>query len=254
MTRGAFVSITSSPGGPAKYRQLADHLRAQIEAGHYRPGQALPTETQLVDQFRVSRNTVRQAVALLRSAGLVNVEHGRGAFVRNHPRRRRVSRTRYAQSRQTGRTLTDLTSQITHVGTEPAPTDIAALLGVDEGEPLFARRRILFDDTDTPVELSTSYFLPTLAQGTDLAQPHPIPGGLFQYVEQLTGRRYTRAQEYLTTRSPTPQEAQALQIESTVPVLRLLHAAYDADGQPLEVVDSVLPADRHELYDEFNLD
>jgi GntR family transcriptional regulator len=248
------VSITSSPGGPAKYRQLADHIREDIEAGRYRPGQALPTETQLVDQFKVSRNTVRQAVALLRSAGLVNVEHGRGAFVRNQPRRRRVSRTRYAEARQAGRTLIGLRSQITHVGAEPAPTDIAALLGVKEGEPVFARRRTLFDDADNPVEVSTSYFLASLAEGTDLAEPHPIPGGLFQYVEQLTGRRYCRAQESITTRPPTPQEAQDLQVESTVPVLRLLHVAYDADGQPLEVVDCVLPADRHELYDEFDLD
>jgi GntR family transcriptional regulator len=251
--RGPVVSITSSPGGPAKYRQLADHLRAEIEAGRYPPGQALPTETQLVDQFKVSRNTVRQAVALLRSAGLVNVEQGRGAFVRNHPRRRRVSRTRYTQARHAGRTLTGLTSHITHVGVEPAPADIAALLGLDEDQPVFARRRILFDDTDTPVELSTSYFLPALAQNTDLAEPHPVAGGLFQYVEQITGRRYTRAQEYLTTRPPTAQEAHDLHIDPATPVIRLLHAAYDADGQPLEIVDSVLPADRHELYDEFDL-
>ncbi|MGH8901399.1 MAG: GntR family transcriptional regulator [Egibacteraceae bacterium] len=247
------MSITSSPGGPTKYRQLADHLRREIEDGRYRPGEALPTETQLVGQFRVSRNTVRQAVALLRSAGLVNVEHGRGAFVRNHPRLRRVSRNRYAESRQTGRTLTGLTSQITRIDTEPAPADIALLLGVDEGEPVFARSRTVFDDAGNPVELSTSYFLLSLAQGTDLTEPRPIPGGLFQYVEQLTGRRYTRAQEYITTRPPTPQEAQALQIEPTIPVLRLLHAAYDADGQSLEVVDSIFPADRHELYDEFDL-
>jgi GntR family transcriptional regulator len=247
------VTIDISPGGAAKYRQIADHLRTAIEHGQYHPGDALPSEAQLIEQFGVSRPTVRQAISLLRIQGLVDVEHGRGAFVRITPRRRRVSRNRYSQARLARRESAGLTSQITYAGPESAPTDIAPLFGIPEGAPIFIRRRTIFDHSGKPVQLSTSYFLPDLAEGTKLAQPLPI-NDMFRYIEQLKGRKYARAQEFISTRLPTPDEVTALKIDTNVPVLRVIHAAYDDQEEPLEVVDSIFPGDQHELYDEFEIE
>jgi GntR family transcriptional regulator len=41
------------------YRQIADDLRAKIESSEIGPGDQLPTETELMDQYEASRNTVR---------------------------------------------------------------------------------------------------------------------------------------------------------------------------------------------------
>jgi GntR family transcriptional regulator len=64
------------------YRQLAGILRDQIRAGELQPGAALPPEATLAQTYDVGRDTVRDALASLRSEGLVITTRGRGTFVR----------------------------------------------------------------------------------------------------------------------------------------------------------------------------
>src|ERR687889_1793242 len=66
----------------AVFRQLADLLRNQIESGELGPGDPLPSELRLAQEYGISRTTVRQAIAQLRTEGLVTVERPRGTFVR----------------------------------------------------------------------------------------------------------------------------------------------------------------------------
>jgi GntR family transcriptional regulator len=69
-------------GGAAKYRQLADDMRARIRAGEFGTGDPIPTEATLSRSYRASRITVRHALELLAQEGLVHREQGRGSFVR----------------------------------------------------------------------------------------------------------------------------------------------------------------------------
>ena len=64
------------------YRQLADILRRQIESGKLPADCQLPSETTLIQEYEVARGTVRQAIAVLRDAGLVVTVQGRGTFVK----------------------------------------------------------------------------------------------------------------------------------------------------------------------------
>lgn len=64
------------------YVQLADIIRERITTGRYAPGQVLPSETQLIQEFAVARVTVRQALKELRSDGLVVTKARQGTFVR----------------------------------------------------------------------------------------------------------------------------------------------------------------------------
>lgn len=61
--------------------QLADTLTEEIVSGRLAPGDALPTEPELSEEFGVSRSVVRDATRMLAARGLVDVQHGRGAFV-----------------------------------------------------------------------------------------------------------------------------------------------------------------------------
>lgn len=63
------------------FAQLAAILRAQIEAGDLRPGRALPSLTFLMQEYGLSRNTVRRAIAALADEGLVRTRPGWGTFV-----------------------------------------------------------------------------------------------------------------------------------------------------------------------------
>ena len=63
------------------YRQLAEILRGQIEAGELAPGRSIPSEAVLTRRYGVARGTARKAVGVLRDAGLVSFVFGRGTFV-----------------------------------------------------------------------------------------------------------------------------------------------------------------------------
>ena len=70
-----------------KYQFVAESLRHDIATGRYQDGDALLTEAELKVKFGVSRQTVRQAIALLESDGLVNRRRGSGTYVTHGPRK-----------------------------------------------------------------------------------------------------------------------------------------------------------------------
>lgn len=67
----------------SKYQELADLLRGRILSGEYVPLQQLPTEQALRDSYQVSRQTVRQALAVLAADGLIEKRQGSGSRVRD---------------------------------------------------------------------------------------------------------------------------------------------------------------------------
>lgn len=63
------------------YMQIADDLRGQIEAGKYRPGDRLPSNRLMSEQYGVAAETFRQALDILRGEGQIATQSTRGTFV-----------------------------------------------------------------------------------------------------------------------------------------------------------------------------
>lgn len=74
-----------------KYAQLADRLRTEIQNGIYTGGQRLPSENELASVTGYSRQTVRQAMALLENEGLTSRVQGSGTYVRSAAPRREAT-------------------------------------------------------------------------------------------------------------------------------------------------------------------
>src|SRR5439155_12480371 len=64
------------------YARIADALRERLTAGDPPPGELLPSEAALCDEYGVARNTVRRALAALESEGLIETLPGRGRVAR----------------------------------------------------------------------------------------------------------------------------------------------------------------------------
>lgn len=81
----SFAAHAAAPAGQAGRRNLSRELVARlahlITTQHWRAGDKLPTEAQIVHQFQVSRTVVREALSRLQAAGLVATRHGIGTFV-----------------------------------------------------------------------------------------------------------------------------------------------------------------------------
>lgn len=61
--------------------ELVDGLAAEIRSGRWRPGDKLPTESEIMKAWGVSRTVVREALSRLQAAGAVDTRHGIGTFV-----------------------------------------------------------------------------------------------------------------------------------------------------------------------------
>ena len=67
-------------------KQVADKLEQMIEKGEYAVGEKINTEVELMEIFSVSRNTIREAIQSLTSAGVLEVKQGDGTYVRSSNR------------------------------------------------------------------------------------------------------------------------------------------------------------------------
>ncbi|MBE9080426.1 GntR family transcriptional regulator [Romeria aff. gracilis LEGE 07310] len=67
---------------PPLHQLISEKLRQQILEGEFQPGAQLPSEHQLIEQFQVSRITIRRAISNLNQQGLVISRRGRGVFVK----------------------------------------------------------------------------------------------------------------------------------------------------------------------------
>ena len=71
----------SANGSTPKYTNVANTILRAVEAGRWKPGDPLPSETELAEKMRVSLGTVQRALKVLTDQGLVLRHHGRGTFV-----------------------------------------------------------------------------------------------------------------------------------------------------------------------------
>jgi GntR family transcriptional regulator len=239
----------------AVYKQIADHLRAAIVRGRLEAGQQLPSEAQLMQHYGVARMTIRSALRLLQDEGLINAEHGRGVYVRARPPVRRLASDRFAQRhRKEGKAAFNIeaeqhgaTPQVDMLTVSEAriPTDMAARLRLaDDASVVVRSRRYLLDGT--PVETAVSYIPADLASGTPISDPNPGPGGIYARLEEQ-GHTLDRFTEEVTARMPTPEEVRLLALPPGVPVFRLVRTAYDIDGRPVEVCDTIMSAEAYVL-------
>ncbi|MCK2238116.1 MULTISPECIES: GntR family transcriptional regulator [unclassified Crossiella] len=245
-------------GSEQPYRRIAADLRIAIEQGEYRPGHQLPSGSVLMKRYDVARQTVQNAIDLLRVEGWVVSRPGAGVFVRDRPVVQRLSRNRLSrETRQAGRGafLADAeASGFTPavevvVRFEPAGERIADALDIEAGDEVTVRQRIMSADGQ-PVQLAVSRLPRSITAGTAIEQDNPGPTGIYGVLDEA-GHTLDHFVESVSTRPATQQELTELRLAPGTPVLAVTRVAYDSTGRPVEINDMVLVGDRYELVYEF---
>lgn len=233
----------------ARYRQLADELRAAITRGDYPPGAEFPPESALVSQYGLDRRTVRAALQILRSDGLIHVQRGRGTVVNELPVitsdrvRRQQIRAEGSARGAFGAELAALSPRSeSEVSQGAAPDDVAEVLGA-AGAVIRVRRMFAHD---TPVQMATSWYPLDIAGGTPIAEQDPGPGGSYSRLADL-GHGPVEFTETVAVRSPEQDETRFLQLDQDQRVLSIRRIAADAQGRVVEVNDIVMPAHQFRL-------
>lgn len=143
----------------ALHRQIADDLAAAL-AGHYHPGERLPTESALMIKYGVSRITVRQALANLTARGLLVRRQGKGTFVAERSPRQEARRLGGFVDILTAQGLEPETRLLDFVERRASP-QIVARLGLADNYALAFRRQYLLDGH--PLALTEVWFPPAVA-------------------------------------------------------------------------------------------
>lgn len=214
----------------ALWQTIAATLRGEISGGAYRPGDRLPSESDLARRFGVNRHTVRHALADMAEAGEVRARRGAGVFVAqpatDYPLGPRV---RFHQNLlASGRTPS---RRFLAMQTRPATAVEAAALALDPGAQVHLVEGLSLAD-GAPVALFRSAFpadpLPDLL-------PHLCATGSVTEALRLSGvADYTRASTRVSAELADAVAAGHLQVSPGAPLLRTVAVNHAPGGRPIE--------------------
>ena len=246
--------------GSPMYRQIAEDLRAQIESGKLKPGQQLETEIELRERYGASRNTVRDAIKLLTTLGLVETRAGQGTFVVNKidplvttlsgdPTSAGETEGAIYLSEVTNRNRKAINSPI-QLEIQQAPESIAAGLWIPVGTEVISRHEKRFID-NTPWSMQTSYYpMDFVARGASrLLSSKDVEEGTTQYLLESIKVRQAGYRDWITVRTPNPVELDFFKLppDGRIPMYEIFRTAFDGNGQPMRLTVTVYPADRNQF-------
>lgn len=243
----------------ALYRQIADDLCLKIESGALAPRSQLPTEAELMEQYRASRNTIRDAMRWLITRGLVETHAGRGTFVVEKIDPLVTTLSADPETGLGGGEGTAYGAEIIAQGRAPSSTAprveiqqaanaVADELQLPEGTAVVSRYQQRYVN-DTPWSVQTSYYPMSLV--TDGAQrlleAAKIEPGSVNYVTETLGFRQVGYRDRIRVRVPGAEEAAFFKLpdDGRVAVFETFRTAFDEQGRPFRLTISVFPTDRH---------
>src|SRR5579859_4654121 len=251
------------------YRMIAGDLRDQIDTGGLQPGQQLRTETELVEHYGASRNTVRDAIKWLMSLGLVETRPGQGTFVvkKMAPYITTLTAAPARGLRHddvvigSGENTTNFEAEVKRQKRQPFFTDpevkaekaagaVADQLQVPEGTALISRHQKRYID-GTPWSLQTSFYLRSFfSQGAErLMDADDIPEGAVRYLADTLGLRQVGYRDWITVRVPDAAEASFFNVpqDGRVGVFEIFRTGFDQTRTPMRVTVTVFPTDRNQF-------
>lgn len=139
------------------YSQIVNIVKRNLSAGTLSAGELLPSEAAFCAAFNVSRSTVRQAIGILESEGLVVRKQGRGTFAAAPKVRRRTENVYSFTSEISAMGLTPSSTLIEFDVIAPTP-DIVKVLELKNPEERVYRFTRIRNVNDEPLILETSFY------------------------------------------------------------------------------------------------
>lgn len=230
------------------YIQIAEELRQHIHQGIYQVGDKLPTEAQLSDRFAVNRHTLRRAIAILKSEGLLKVDQGRGTFVVARPikytigKRVRLNQNLKLQGHDPSYKLLQMISI-------PADATVAKGLEIKIDDPVVLIERLTFADAQ-PISVSSSYFplhrFPGLTEHLAIKFMQDT-GSISLLLNSLYNCDHIRRTTYVYARIVKHQDAPLLEVPFNHPILLAESINIDQHGNIIEYGMTRFRGDRMEL-------
>ena len=226
----------SSHAGGATFSPLYLQIKALItkglQAGEWKPGEAIPSEGELARRFGVSQGTVRKAIDAMAAENLLIRRQGKGTYVATH----HEARAQFRFLRLAPDDARDETSgsRILDCRRMRAPAEIAHLLRLKAGDSVVAIRRVLSFD-GVPTVLDDIWLNGVVFRGLTAERIADYRGPLYGLFETEFATPMTRAEERIRAVAADAASARILRVECGAPLLLVERVSMTYNDRPVEL-------------------
>lgn len=225
------------------YYQLENILREKITSGAFSGGERFPTEIELIEEYGVSRITVRQALQSLSEEGLIERRQGRGTYVAE---RKSTKRKFTGVTHLTG-SLDELIAmgmdtpvKVLEMNQVEADIHEAELLRLKVGTPIYRLKRLRINE-NKPFGLIVNYLPQEI--GSHLTVAELSSGALLNTIETKLGYKLETAYQEIKAELADPYVAQLLDVRVGTALLSIERTVYTDKDVPVEYVHTLYRSD-----------
>ena len=247
----AALGLVDGGGAPAfspLYQQIKSLILQSLQAGEWKPGEAIPSEIELAARFRVSQGTVRKAIDEMAADNLVVRRQGKGTFVATHAAQQ-VQFRFLKLVPDSGEPGSEGPAQrdIIDCRRLRASADVARALALRSGDAVLQARRLLsYGGVPTIVE---DLWLPaTPFKGLTAERLADYHGPMYALFETEFNVRMVRADEKIRAVAATGGLETLLQVAGGTPLLSVERIAYTYKNLPMELRRGYYRTDTHHYH------
>lgn len=235
-----FSRALTANGTEPLYLQLFNHLKNLIDSGELQPLDQIPPEIELSKQFKISRITVRKAIAELVDCGLLTRVQGMGTFVAKPKIERALVNVSSFTERMQARGMR-AGAKALGVEIEPATQKLSKLLGIREGSDVVRLERIRLINQE-PVSFETSYLAREFCPGIE--NENLDDHSLYQILDSKYQLRPGFSNKTLEIAYANSKEGKILGVPKGFPLFLMTALVYSEDHRVMEYVKIILRGDR----------
>ena len=225
------------------YYQLENVLREKITSGAFESGERMPTESDLIEEYGVSRITVRQALQALSNDGLIDRHQGRGTYIAA----RKSKKRKFTGTIHLTGSLDELIEmgmdtpvKVLEMNRVEADVHEAELLQIKVGTPIYRLKRLRLVD-GKPYSFILNYLPEEI--GAKLTLAELSSGAVLRTMETKFGLNLDNAIQEIKAELADPYVAKLLDIRVGSALLSIERTVYTDKGKPVEYVHTLYRSD-----------
>ena len=214
------------------YRQVKALLIKRVMLGDWKPGEAMPSETRLATEFRVSQGTVRKAIEEMAAEHIVVRHQGKGTFVTGRTTESRIhffSMSNIDHEPVVRRTMVSMENTVA-----PANKNERKTLKLEDGEKVFRLHRVRAIDGKAVICEDIS-MADRLFPGFGELLGKKWRSNTYLMMEEHYGVLTARADEWLNAVRAGKREAKELDIKAGDPLMEINRISFGLDGNPIDM-------------------
>jgi GntR family transcriptional regulator len=226
------AAVAPGPAFSPLYQQIKVLLVRSLQAGEWKPGEAIPSEMELAARFKVSQGTVRKAIDEMATENLLVRRQGKGTFVATHAEDH--IQYRFLRLMPDDGSPSGMARQFLDCKRMRAPAEVARALGLKSGESVVWVRRTL-SRNGTPVVLDDIWLPAAPFKGLTAERLSQYAGPMYGLFETEFGVRMIRAEEKIRAVAADATSSALLAVTPGAPLLSVERLSYTYGDRPVEL-------------------